>query len=64
MSKPIISVEEIAKSYRLGCAADRPTTFRDAVRGAMTAPLRRLRNLGETTAMRKRSGRWMMFRLR
>jgi lipopolysaccharide transport system ATP-binding protein len=50
MSKPIISVEEIAKSYRVGCVADRPTTFRDAVRGAMTAPLRRLRSLGEKTA--------------
>ena len=47
MSKPIISVEGIGKSYRLGLESQKHSTFRDALVGAISSPLRRLRELGE-----------------
>jgi lipopolysaccharide transport system ATP-binding protein len=47
MKKPMISVEGIGKSYRLGMAAHRHASFRDAITGAITAPLRRLREMSE-----------------
>jgi len=44
----MISVEGIGKSYRLGMAAHRHASFRDALTGVLTSPLRRLRDLAET----------------
>jgi lipopolysaccharide transport system ATP-binding protein len=47
MSKPIISVEGISKCYRLGLAAKQHATFRDAIIGTLSAPLRRFQELSE-----------------
>ena len=47
MSKPIITVRNLGKSYRIGLKAEKYPTFRDALVGAVKAPLRRIRKLGE-----------------
>ena len=47
MSKPIITVDKISKSYRIGLKEERYPTLRDAIVGAVKAPWRRIRNLGE-----------------
>jgi len=47
MSKPIISVEELGKSYRLGLETHQRKTFRDAVAASVTYPWRRLREMSE-----------------
>jgi lipopolysaccharide transport system ATP-binding protein len=47
MPKPIISVEGLGKSYRLGAESPRHATFRDAMMGMLAAPARRLRALGD-----------------
>ncbi|MBV8781277.1 MAG: ABC transporter ATP-binding protein [Phycisphaerae bacterium] len=47
MGKPIISVEGLGKSYRLGMESLKHATFRDAIVGTLSAPLRRLRELSE-----------------
>jgi lipopolysaccharide transport system ATP-binding protein len=41
--KPIITVENISKRYRIGARRAAPTTLREAVAGAMSSPLRGLR---------------------
>src|SRR5579884_1820015 len=43
MSRPIISLDCLGKAYYLGRQIDRNQTFRDALAGAVTSPLRRLR---------------------
>jgi lipopolysaccharide transport system ATP-binding protein len=50
MSRPAIVVEDLSKSYRLGAASLRPSTLREALTQAMTAPLRRFREAGEARA--------------
>ncbi|HEX4124951.1 MAG TPA: ABC transporter ATP-binding protein [Tepidisphaeraceae bacterium] len=47
MAKPIISVEGLGKSYRLGAESPRHVTFRDAMIGMLAAPVRRLRALAD-----------------
>ncbi len=47
MSGPAIIVDGISKRYRIGVAAERYPTFRDAIMGAITAPMRRWRRLRE-----------------
>jgi lipopolysaccharide transport system ATP-binding protein len=47
MSKPIISVEGISKSYRLGLESLKHATFRDAVVNTLRAPIRRFQALSE-----------------
>lgn len=47
MSRPAISVENLGKSYRIGLQAERHTTFREALVGAIKTPLRRFQALGE-----------------
>jgi lipopolysaccharide transport system ATP-binding protein len=47
MEKAAISVENIGKMYRIGLAANKSTTFAEAMSAAVKAPLRRLRALGE-----------------
>ena len=47
MSKPIISVEGISKSYRLGLEALKHATFRDAIVNTLRAPIRRFQALSE-----------------
>jgi lipopolysaccharide transport system ATP-binding protein len=47
MSRPIITVEGLGKSYRLGRKADPFPSFREALAGAALAPVRRLRGLGK-----------------
>ena len=50
MSRPIITVENLSKSYRLGQRAERHDSFREAIVGAFAAPLRRLRNLSSNAS--------------
>ena len=45
MSKPAIVVENLSKAYRLGMRAQGKRTFREALMGMASAPLRRLRKL-------------------
>ncbi len=47
MTTPAILVNGITKSYRLGLRQQQFPTFRDAVAGAIKAPLRRWREFGE-----------------
>ncbi|MGB2985699.1 MAG: ABC transporter ATP-binding protein [Phycisphaerae bacterium] len=47
MSRPEILVEGISKRYRIGLAPERYPTFREAIVGAITAPIRRWRRLRE-----------------
>src|SRR5271154_7148396 len=50
MSKPIITAEGLGKAYHLGQKMDRNQTFRDAVVGALTSPLKKLKaRIGEPT---------------
>jgi lipopolysaccharide transport system ATP-binding protein len=50
MSKPIIIVEKLGKAYQLGLKMDRNRTFRDALVGAFSSPLKRLKaRIGEPT---------------
>jgi len=50
MSNPAISVEGLAKRYKIGLAAKGRRSFREAVTDAVLAPVRRLRTLGERIA--------------
>ena len=43
---PIISVKDLSKQYRIGELQQRPTSLRQALTGAMSAPLKRLRSAG------------------
>jgi len=45
--KPIISIENLGKSYKLGAEAEKYPTFREAIMGAVKAPFRNLRELSE-----------------
>lgn len=47
MSKPAIVVENLSKSYRLGLRERQHQSFRDVITGAVMAPIRRLREMGE-----------------
>lgn len=50
MSQPIITVEGLGKAYRIGLKIDKNQTFRDALAGAFTSPLKRLKaRIGEPT---------------
>jgi lipopolysaccharide transport system ATP-binding protein len=51
MSKPIIIAEGLGKAYQLGHKVDRNATFRDALIGAFSSPLKRLKaRIGEPTS--------------
>lgn len=45
MTKPIITVENLGKAYRLGLREERYPTFRDALVGAAKAPFKRFQHL-------------------
>lgn len=45
MDKPIITVENLGKAYRLGQREEKYPTFREALVGSAKAPLKRLRQL-------------------
>ena len=45
MSKPIITVENLGKAYRLGLREEKYPTFRDALVGAAKAPFKRFQHL-------------------
>lgn len=45
--QPIISVQNLGKSYKLGLEAEKYPTFREAIVGAVKAPFRNLRDLSE-----------------
>lgn len=47
MSNPAIIVDGISKQYRIGVAAERYLTIREAIVGAVKAPIRRWRRLRE-----------------
>jgi lipopolysaccharide transport system ATP-binding protein len=47
MTAPAITVDGISKRYRIGLAPERFPTFRDAIVGAITAPIRRWHRLRE-----------------
>ncbi|HSV14046.1 MAG TPA: ABC transporter ATP-binding protein [Tepidisphaeraceae bacterium] len=50
MSTPIITAEGLGKAYRLGLKVDKHQTFRDAIMGAFTSPLQKLKaRIGEPT---------------
>src|SRR5436305_5802281 len=50
MSKAIITAEGLGKAYRLGLKLDKHQTFRDALMGAFTQPLQKLKaRIGEPT---------------
>ena len=48
--KPIITVDNLGKEYRLGARAETFPTLRDALAGAVRAPLGRLRRRNRTSA--------------
>ena len=50
MSSPIITVDGIGKAYRIGLKEERYPTLRDALVGALNAPLRRFQQLRERTS--------------
>jgi lipopolysaccharide transport system ATP-binding protein len=47
MTRPAVIVDDLSKAYRIGVAAEQYPTFRDALMGAIKAPLRRLRSMAE-----------------
>jgi lipopolysaccharide transport system ATP-binding protein len=47
MSRPAIVVDDLSKSYRLGAAATRSNSLREALTHALTSPVRRFREAGE-----------------
>jgi len=47
MTQPIISVHNLGKSYRIGLKEEKYPTFRDAIVGAVKAPIRRFQKLRE-----------------
>lgn len=49
MSRPIIQIENVGKSYRLGQADAKHEMFRDALVGMLKAPFRRLKELRQPT---------------
>ncbi len=53
MSKPIISVENLSKAYRLGLKEEAPETLVSAVAGALKAPLRNWRRLRRLDTSRR-----------
>ena len=50
MSDTVITVDKLSKLYRIGTAAQRHDSLRELIMSAATAPLRRLRRLGEASA--------------
>lgn len=47
MAPPIITVENLGKAYKLGLKEEKYPTFREALMGAVQAPLRRFRQLSD-----------------
>lgn len=47
MPKPVITVDKLSKSYRIGHQAEKYPTFRDALVNTLQAPLRRLRRMSQ-----------------
>src|SRR5579862_5015138 len=47
MSKPVIQVEGLSKSYKLGHRAQKYTSFREALMGLIKSPVRNWRRLSE-----------------
>ncbi|QDV14261.1 Teichoic acids export ATP-binding protein TagH [Rosistilla oblonga] len=45
MSRPIISVENLSKAYRLGLKEEVPDTMADALKGVLRSPLKKLQRL-------------------
>ena len=60
MSQPVIMVEALSKSYRIGHKAEKYPTFRDALAGAVKAPFRRLGALAGGAAMAKSETFWAL----
>src|ERR1041384_814183 len=60
MSKPVIVVDKLSKSYRIGHKAQKYPTFRDAMVGAVASPLRRLRGLSGGAAMATSETFWAL----
>ncbi|NJP04811.1 MAG: hypothetical protein HC837_03855 [Chloroflexaceae bacterium] len=57
MTYTMIQVENVAKRYRIGVKEERPDTLFQAIIGAVTAPiknLRQLRNLSSFVSMKLR----------
>jgi lipopolysaccharide transport system ATP-binding protein len=50
MSRPILTIENLGKSYRLGARTKPHDSFREAIAGVVSAPFRRLRHLGHDGA--------------
>jgi lipopolysaccharide transport system ATP-binding protein len=58
-----IRVENVGKQYRLGARKARPNTMREAIAGALTAPLhnlRQLRSLGSTDGQDRDDAIWAL----
>jgi len=51
MSDIAIKVENLGKMYRIGEKQERYNTFRDTLNNVITAPFRRLRNIGKPTKL-------------
>ncbi|MEK7398064.1 MAG: ATP-binding cassette domain-containing protein, partial [Candidatus Poribacteria bacterium] len=49
MSDIAIKVENLGKMYRIGEKQERYSSFRDTLNNIITAPFRRLRNIGKPT---------------
>jgi lipopolysaccharide transport system ATP-binding protein len=50
MAAPIITVENLGKTYKLGLKEEKYPTFREALAGAVRAPIRRLRHMGSSSS--------------
>lgn len=50
MTRPIISVESLGKAYKLGLKEEKYPTFREALVGAVRAPLARFRHLSRNSS--------------
>ena len=64
MNKPVITIDDLSKAYRIGVQTEAFPTFREALVGAVKAPLRRLRSLSEANGEAGPSTFWAsgMFR--
>ena len=63
MTRYAIRVENIGKQYRLGARKSRPKTMREAIAGALAAPLhnlRHLRSLGSTDGQDRDDAIWAL----
>lgn len=54
MSKPVISVENLSKAYRIGAKEEIPDTLVDAMKGVFSLPLKNFRRLRQLDTSRER----------